>query len=343
MTIAVVGGGKMGLSHLAIVARIVGRERVAVCDSSLAVRLVYRRLGFKTFRSFDAMLGAGEVVTGAIIATPTGSHYAVARRAIEASIPCFVEKPLTLDVARSRELQLLADAKSVPVQMGFVLRYAASYSRLREIVRSDALGRALRYRACMLGNVITAPNGRSWRADYRRGGGCLNEYGPHLIDLCRFAFGDVQHIATSDFVRRHSQHADDRIDFTWRHVDGTEGALHLDWCDSSRRKSVIEFDVEFSRGRAQADNSSFRWEGLDSPDLTPGQAAVLEAPLVPAPVGFYLRGEEYSLQLEDFLLCCEGTPRRVRRSVVTGNAASILDGVAVDELIASIAAKAGLA
>jgi predicted dehydrogenase len=342
MTILVVGGGKMGLSHLAIASRIAGKQEVALCDSSWSTRFLFKRLKFETFESSEAALNAGRPIKGVIIATPTSSHYPIAKAALEHSIPCFIEKPLTLDVRKSRELCDLASGRGTYAQVGFVLRFVATFARLRAIVHSGVLGAPRSYRGRMNGNVITKAENDGWRTDFKRGGGCLNEYGPHLIDLCRYIFGDVSQLRSARKEHVYSTRADDKIAFEWEHADGLVGNLSLDWCDTSKRKSVIEFEVEFEHGRISVDNSAFRIEFAPAAPLSESQRTQLRQPGVPSRVSFYLRGEEFTLQLEAFLEQCLGRQLRIDAEFGAVQPAGISDGLAVDTLIETIAQTAGI-
>ncbi len=341
MSILIVGGGKMGLSHLAILSGLIGHERVAVCDPSKIARFIFKRFKIRTYASLDAALAAPVAWQGAIIATPTSSHFPIAKALLERGIACFIEKPLTLDVAKSEALADLRTSKDGKVQLGLVLRFVAPFVKLREIVESQALGQVTGYRAHMLGNVITKP-GKGWRSVFAMGGGCLNEYGPHLIDLCRYVFGDVATLRSASFGRTFSAAADDKIELAWTHASGAPGELLLDWCDPSKRKSALAFEVRFDKGVVRASNADITVEIDEGADIAPELRATLLEPVRPYQVNYYLRGEEYTLQLEAFLETALGGRHLLNDSLRGRVAASIEDGLAVDKLITAIATKASI-
>lgn len=342
MSILVVGGGKMGLSHLAIINRLLDAGEVALCDSSRLTRYIFGKLGIRTFRSLADALADPTRWQGAVIATPTSSHFPITQALLQRGIPCFIEKPLTLDPAKNVELAALQASRGTVTQMGLVLRFVQPFIRLRSIARSGALGAPLSYRARMRGNVVTKPDTSSWRTDFSRGGGCLNEYGPHLLDLCRSVFGDVAAIESAEVGRVHSTLADDRVKLEWRHASGTHGTLELDWCDTSQRKSVIDFEVRFERGSVRANNAELHASPDDPAALEPEARRLLLDPTLPLPVGFYLRGEEFTLQLELFIERALGR-KLLRADIDHELAASLHDGMEVDRLIGEIATMGGLA
>lgn len=343
MTILIVGGGKMGMSHLAVVTYYVGKSNVALCDSKWSTRALFRFLGFQTFASVDDAAARVGRLGGVLIATPTSSHAPLVRWAIARKLPFFVEKPLTLDAGLSEELVTLATDAKVPAQVGFVLRYVASFQRLRELVAKGDLGQLMSYTASMRGNVVTKPPAPdSWQGDFSKGGGCLNEYGPHIIDLCGFIFGPVGKIGSVDMSSVFSSRADDRVCVDWVHQDDTPGRLEIDWCDPTKRKSVIEFRAVFEHAEVRVDNSALDIVWNDRSCITPEIRAKIDAPVVPKKVGFYLRGEEFSLEIEDFLGTCLGRNMYVDSTVSVDVTAKMKDGYEVDRIINEIARNVGL-
>lgn len=333
----------MGMSHLALATQYVGKPNVALCDTKRSTRLLFRLLGYQTFPSVDAAAARLDRIDGVLIATPTSSHASLARWAISKNLPFFVEKPLTLDVRSSEELRAMADSSGVPVQVGFVMRHVASFQRLRRLVAEGSLGRLQGYTASMRGNVITKPPAPdSWQGDFARGGGCLNEYGPHIIDLCRFIFGPVQTVSAAEMGRVFSSRADDRISVAWTHESLTRGRLEIDWCDTTKRKSVIEFHARFEHADLRVDNSAVEINWHDDAPITPEMRALIDLHVQPQNVGYYLRGEEFSLELEDFLGTCVGRNLHVDETVSRDTTARLNDGCEVDRLIDEIARKAGL-
>lgn len=343
MNILVVGGGKMGMSHLALLTQYIGKSNVALCDSKWTTRLFFRFLGYRTFASVDVAEKSLDRLDGVLIATPTSSHAPLARWAIQRKIPFFVEKPMTLDVECSSELVTMAKMANVPAQVGFVMRYAAPFQHLRQLVAEGRLGKLKSYTASMKGNVVTkVPASGSWLGDFTKGGGCLNEYGPHLIDLCLFIFGGVSTIDAAEKGNVYCTNADDCIEVEWIHQNKASGRLEIDWCDPSKRKSVIEFRVTFEYAEVRVDNSTLEIEwNIDAP-VAIEERVQINVLIKPKNVGFYLRGEEFSLEIEDFVSICLERSQRVDSTIPMDSKPSLEDGYEVDRLIEEIAQKVGL-
>jgi predicted dehydrogenase len=341
MTILIIGGGKMGMSHLSLLTQYIGKSNVVLCDSNFLTRIIFSLLGYKTFGSLDLVLNSGSV-KGAIIATPTSSHFDIARSVIRNRIPLFIEKPLTLNVNNSYELIQMANAYSVSVQLGFVMRYVNSFQNLKDLVSDGSLGCLYGYSASMSGCTITKPlASKSWQGDFSRGGGCLNEYGPHLIDLCRFIFGPISSISNARMTSIYSIRADDSIDVSWIHNSSTPGTIKINWCDSTKRKSVIEFNVNFEKANVRVDNSTIdiHWHHQIPSSIKNNYCNISANP---KNVVFYLRGEEFSLEIEDFLGQCFGHNFHTPEFTDCDMTPRLVDGYEVDKLIDAIAYKVGL-
>ena len=324
----------MGLSHAALVSAYIGRDRVVVCDSSVSTAFLFRVLGFRTARSIEYAVATFNIKAG-IVATPTTSHAEVVKELIQARIPCLVEKPLTLDVKKSADLKKQAEEAGDYLQVGFVLRFISTFTSLKRIVDSRCMGRALRYKASMRGNAVGPETNLSgWRGDSTLGGGCLNEYGPHLLDLCLNSFGAVCQVNRAIGESQYSPNADDNISIELLHEGGIKGDIEMDWADQSLRKSLVQLEVEFQFGRVFCDQSK-----LDIPEANDAVRRddlefIVSQSEVPPNVGFYLRGEEFSLQLEEFM-------KNINYPGFVGPTfgavgASVGDGLAVDTLIADI-------
>ncbi len=342
MNILVVGGGKMGLSHLAIISRIAGQSEVSLCDSSILRRFIFKRLNYKVYNSVHAALDSSIKWTGAVIATPTTSHYPLAKSLLERGISCFIEKPLTLNPQKSQELVELRQQNNLVCQVGLAARFITAFVKLRWIVESRVLGNPLRYEARMLGNVITKPDNNIWRTNYSQGGGCLNEYGPHLLDLCRYCFGDVANINSATARHVFSTKADDAVDVSWIHKSGCNAEISLNWCDASKRKAELAFTVEFEWGTVHASNMDVQVILKDGSNINPELKKQLFSPLLPHPVSYYLRGEEFTLQMEVFIESLTGRKILIGDALPAGTAATLQDGLEVDKLIHEIAIKVGL-
>ena len=178
----------------------------------------------------------------------------------------------------------------------------------------------------------------SWQGNYQLGGGCLNEFGPHLLDLCRFLFGNIDSVMGAKMGKIYSADADDWVTCRLQHHTNLEGNIELNWSDKTLRKSVVQITVEFERASVYADSSGIAL--VDSPlsiDLKKIQESISRRKY---DVDFYLRGEEFSLQAEAFLHN-SGYTISAKTNHTKDLGGDLSDGLIVDELINQIASDLG--
>lgn len=330
----IVGCGKMGLSHLVLFTPYLGKKNLIVVEKKFFMRLVLLILGYKTLSKLPKNLDKFTNLTGVLVATPTKYHYEIADWAISNGLSVFVEKPLTLNTDLSRDLMLKASKAKVYSQVGFVMRFTPSFIDLKAIIESNKLGKVKKYSASMNGYVITPKTSPdSWQSNYKLGGGCLNEFGPHLLDLCRFLFGNVNDATKVKMGKIFSINADDWLTCALHHDDNLSGNIELNWSDETTRKSVVKLTVEFENATLYADSSGV--SVLNSSSEINLKDIIQSVSGEKYNVDFYLRGEEFSLQAEAFMHNA-GFSIKAKPSHTRNLSGSLSDGLIVDELINKI-------
>lgn len=142
LRIGVVGAGMMGASHVRIFRKEVpGCEVVAVYDADDA-RAAEVADGGATPASAQELIAASEV-DAVVVCSPDFTHAELVRSCIAAGKPVLCEKPLSLTVeesARIVEAEVAAGRRLV--QVGFMRRYDAGLTALRELLLGGELGEA---------------------------------------------------------------------------------------------------------------------------------------------------------------------------------------------------------
>lgn len=81
-----------------------------------------------------------ERVEAVVVATPTSTHYAIVKEAIEAGRHVLVEKPITTNSDEALELERLARERGVVLLVGHVFVYNGGVRRVKEYIQQDSLG-----------------------------------------------------------------------------------------------------------------------------------------------------------------------------------------------------------
>jgi len=300
---AMVGLGKMGLSHLAILRAHPQLDLVAGCDSTAYLTdILSKYSGLKCHADFDRMLEQ-EQLDAIVIATPSKLHAAMVEKALNRGLHVFCEKPFVLDVRDGERLVSLAESKGLVNQVGYHYRFVGAFKEAARIVKSGALGTVHHVRAEAYGPVVPRPKGGTWRSAKSEGGGALYDYACHAVDLVNFVAGPP---ASVGGVVRHgvfSQDVDDEVYCTLHYANGASGQLCVNWSDESFRKMSTKVSVWGTHGRITADRQECQIYLREPHAAVPGASkgwTIRYTTDLTEEVWFYLRGEEYSAQIDYF-------------------------------------------
>lgn len=112
-----------------------------VCDADAKrLEMVHREHpGITVTQNFDSVL-ADKNVSAIVVATPSDSHFPIARQALLAGKHVYVEKPLARDVSHARELDDLATKNNLILMVGHLLLYHPAVNCLKQLIASGELG-----------------------------------------------------------------------------------------------------------------------------------------------------------------------------------------------------------
>jgi predicted dehydrogenase len=302
--IALVGVGKMGLSHQAIVNMHPDATLAAICDASgYMLDVLNKYSGIKTYSDFKKLL-AEEPLDAILIATPSKTHAWMVEAALDKGLHVFCEKPFVLDPAIGDKLVELAERKSLVTQVGYHYRFVGAFREAQRIVASGALGELHHISAEAYGPVVLKPKGGTWRTEKNEGGGCLYDYACHALDLVNFMVGTPTSVSGVVMNRIFSNDVEDEVYASLHFDGGLSGRLAANWSDESFRKMSTKVTVWGTKGRVTADRQEcqifLREKHAALPDTEAGWTVRYTTELTEE-VWYYLRGEEYSAQIDHFI------------------------------------------
>jgi predicted dehydrogenase len=121
LRVAVVGVGYLGRFHAQKYAALADCELTAVADSNAeAGAALARELGTRALTDYRELLGQVDAVS---IATPTASHFEIARSFLQAGAHVLVEKPITETVEQAQQLIAAAQRAGRVLQVGHLERF----------------------------------------------------------------------------------------------------------------------------------------------------------------------------------------------------------------------------
>lgn len=135
--VALIGCGRWGRNIARVLARL-GALEVIVDSAADALAPYADELGVRVVSDLDAAFAEG--IDAVAIAAPAVDHARLARRALEAGKPVFVEKPLALELDDAEALATLAEQSGLPLMVGHLLQYHPAFVRLKEMVAAGEIG-----------------------------------------------------------------------------------------------------------------------------------------------------------------------------------------------------------
>lgn len=306
--LAVVGLGKMGLSHHAMINAHPRVNVVAVCDGTgYVLDVLNKYTNVPTFTDFDAMLAEVEL-DAIIIATPSSLHSKMVNAALAKGLHVFCEKPFCLDTSAGDTATRTAAEKGLVNQVGYHYRFVGAFQEVKRLLDTNAIGTVTHILAEAYGPVVLKPKGSSWRTQRSEGGGCLYDYAAHPINLVNWYFGAPKAVAGTVLNKIFSKETDDEVFGTLLFEGGKSAQISVNWCDESYRKMSTKVTIWGTAGRITADRQECQVYLRDTASLPAGFRYGWNSRYttdLTEPVWFYLRGEEYSAQLDYFVTCIE--------------------------------------
>ena len=194
LRVGLLGAGAIARSHLRAIVALPGLELVAVAAGSIG-----SARALLSAERLPAELGVSEVEFWerrpdlVAIATPTGLHTELARKALEHGAHVLIEKPLDTDLDRAAALVRWHSQRTPELVCAVVSqhRFDPATERVRDAIDQGAFGR-------LTSATMTVPWWRSQqyydRSDWRGtwafdGGGALLNQGIHVLDLLVWLLG----------------------------------------------------------------------------------------------------------------------------------------------------------
>lgn len=297
-----------------------------------------RAVGLAGGQGADVAARPEDVVSASdavFVCTWTSEHLPMVRLAAEAGVPVFCEKPLSVDLATSRQLVEVVRSAGLVNMVGLVMRTSPSMLVLREMVGDPASGRVM--------NVVFRDDqylptqgwyASTWRGEVElAGSGALMEHSIHDLDLLEWLFGPLDTIGAHQAFFHGIDGIEDSVSAVLRFRCGATGNLASIWHDVLSRPSQRRMEVFCERATVT----------LESDDVGPvrrqtddGEEVVGGDDLVP---WLAARGITVTSAEDDFLAAVRdrmqgATPRRLRPDVDDALRAHVLADAAYRSAVA---------
>jgi predicted dehydrogenase len=343
----------LGFAHVQVVEEPRGRAEVA--------------------RAVRALAGRADFLD---ICLPNGLHAAAAEAALEAGLAVYCEKPLSGSLEEARRLaeRLRSAGRGRPFGVAYNLRFHRHVALLRTLLAAGLLGEPLHFRLRMFhGGYLDPRRPRGWKFEPEMArGGALVDLGSHLLDMVGFLFGPLGESGRVAGLRARlrtfpasraggllgssGHRVDDWSEVALTLAGGAEGSVEVSRVAEGGEGSRVE--IYGSRGAARLEVESGRMEvrlGATRLGVSAGggelasrvqEAGATQAlrwygrleHLLPTPArSLGSMGDTHLASLVYWLRAAAGLESP------DGTAAGLEEGLAVEELLASVWEAAGVA
>jgi predicted dehydrogenase len=152
-----------------------------------------------------------------VIATPSYSHYELAKQCLHEQRHVVIDKPFTLTSEEAAKLITTARHRNLVLTAYQNRRWDGDFKTVREVIAGRELGRLVSYES-HFDRFRPDPRRDVWRESGGPGGGTLFDLGPHLIDQALTLFGPPATIAASVRVERDNAAVDDAWDISLEYL-----------------------------------------------------------------------------------------------------------------------------
>jgi predicted dehydrogenase len=185
-----------------------------------------RHPGARTTNDFDDLL-ADESLDAVAIATPVPTHYALAKRALEAGKHVFVEKPPAMRAVEMDELVQLAEERDLVLMPGHLLLYHPAVLKLKELIDTGQLGEVL----CVYGQRVNL-------GIVRTNENALWSLGVHDLSVILYLLDEDPELATAQGSASIHPGVEDVVFCFLRFPSGKIAHMHLSWLDPHKMRKM---------------------------------------------------------------------------------------------------------
>ncbi|MGD2245581.1 MAG: Gfo/Idh/MocA family oxidoreductase [Candidatus Aminicenantes bacterium] len=301
--IGIIGLGKMGILHSALINTIPQAELISVHDTNQKLAKYVQKTGLDVafYSNLDRMLEDSDI-QAVFICTPPFTHFPIAQKCIEKNMDLFVEKPLAESFDSAKRMVSLLKSGEVVHSVGFTLAHVPIYQRAKEILEKKPLGKLFRFNVSIyISQVFSKKKG--WFFDKRKsGGGVIIDIASHLLYLLTSYFGPPKRMYAR--LKSFFSEVEDSGSVVFDYEDGLTGVLDTSWSLPGYRTSSTTVTIEGDNGVMEITNDFIKLHLTDAtPDYERGWTTFHKID-VGSQSHFELGGEGFADEDMHFLRCC---------------------------------------
>jgi len=228
INIGVIGCGHWGPNHIRVLSR--NKEsNVLACVDSDKKRLAVIKAAYpetKILTDYRLIIN-DKKIDAVVIATPTKTHFDIAKECLEAGKHVLCEKPLSYTVSQAKRLFEISKRRKKTLMVGHVFLFNAGIRKLREYINNGILGKIY----CI---YSTRTNLGPIRSDVN----VIYDLAPHDISIFSYLLGtrpsDVQ-VRAQHFLQKNIE---DVAFISLSYPDRIIANIHVSWLDPQKVRKI---------------------------------------------------------------------------------------------------------
>lgn len=231
----VIGTGSMGQNHARIyneISNLIGIYDINISASSL----VAERFNVSVFENLSDFFDSVDAIS---IATPTSTHFDIAKEAISKGKHVLIEKPITSTLSQANEIIRLANEREIVLSVGHIERFNPVITFIKEKLEAEEWG-----------DLISLSSKRLSNYPYRiRDVGVVHDIAIHDIDIFNYLVGkQIKKISASgsSFVKNNEDNASIILTFN----NSVNGIIEANWLTPMK---VRQLSITCSKAYIEAD------------------------------------------------------------------------------------------
>lgn len=240
----VVGCGHWGPNHIRIFDQLTD-SCTAACADLDEKRLEAIKQNFPeiiTTQDYHTIL-SDDTIDAVCIASPTNTHYTVAKESLEAGKHVLCEKPLSLNPEECASLAVLAKEKDCILMVGHIFIFNRGILKLKELIDSGELGK-IQYAHAIRTNL----------GPFRYDVNALWDLAPHDISIFNFLFNGHPVNVSARGQKYLGDKQEDVAFATMEYPDKIVANIHVSWLDPKKVRQIT----------IVGDQKMVVWDDLDS-------------------------------------------------------------------------------
>jgi len=303
LKIGVIGLGKMGILHTALLNVIPSAKLVALSDINrqLSTYVKNSGLGVPFYSDLNKMLNEVEM-DAVVVCTPPFANFSIVKHCVEKNLDVFIEKPLAESFESAKKIFNLSINKDIIHSTGYLFGHIPLFQEAKSLLEKKILGHLYHFRSSIYISMVFGPK-KGWLFEKSKsGGGAIINIGSHIIFLLYWLFGPLESVF-SKIVKIYSK-VEDSGTILFEFSNGLIGSLDVSWSIPGYRLSSVRTIIEGKNGLMEITDDYIKlYLYSKQGDFPKGWTTIHKIDLDKTSK-FDLGGEGYYDEISHFIDCC---------------------------------------